>query len=177
MPLVEKRYAEALVKISVEKDMIKQHQQELALVAELYGREKDLKDFLLNPKTDRDTKKAFLSGIFSGRLENEVLGLLLLLLEKGRINHLPGINEEYSKLADERLNMLNMSIYAAVPLEEDQIRNISEKFRKLYDASAVKTSVVIDGSLVGGVKVMIGDKLLDGSIRGRLKELQGILLK
>lgn len=177
MSLVEKRYAEALVKISAEKDMIRQHQQELALVADLYGRQDDLRNFLLNPRVGKDAKKDFLRGIFSGKLENEVLNLLLLLLDKGRIKHLQGINEEYARLADERLNVLDMNIRTAVPLDADQIKNISEKFRKLYSASTVKTAVIIDESLVGGVRITIGDKLLDGSIKGRLKELQEILLK
>lgn len=177
MPLVEKRYAEALVRISVEKNMLELHQQELGLIAEVCGVHEDLNAFLLNPKTDKDTKKNILRNVFSGRIQDEILGLLLLLLDKGRIKHLQGIYEEYVKLADEKRNILNMSIFTPKPLETSQLDSISEKFRKLYNASAVKTSVVIDGSLIGGVKVKIGDKLQDGSIKGRLKELQGILLK
>jgi F-type H+-transporting ATPase subunit delta len=177
MPLVEKRYAEALVKISVEKNLIEQHQQELGLVAEMYGGSEDLKNFLLNPRNDRDTKKAFLRNVFSGRIQDEILGLLLLLLDKGRIKYLKGIYEEYVKLADEKRNVLSMSIITAEPLDAGQVKSISENFRKLYSASSVKSEVVVDGSLIGGIKVKIGDKLLDGSIKGRLKDLQEILLK
>lgn len=177
MPLVEKRYAEALVNISVERNMIEQHQKELGLAADLYKSNEDLRNFLLNPKTDVNARKDLLRSAFAGRMQDEVLGLLLLLLDKGRIKYLQGIYEEFVRLAEEKQNILSMDIMAAAPLEDRQIEGIREKFRKLYKASSVKASVIIDKSLVGGVRVRIGDKLMDGSIKGRLKELQEILLK
>ena len=177
MPLVEKRYAEALVNISVEKNMIEKHQEELGLVANLYSSQEDLKNFLLNPKTDIDARKDLLRNVFKGRIQDEVLNFLLLLLDKGRIKYLHGIYEEYVRLAEEKQNILSMDIMTAAPLQSSQVESIKEKFGKLYKASSVKASVIIDQSLVGGVRVRIGDKLMDGSIKGRLKELQGILLK
>ncbi len=177
MPLVEKRYAEALIKISAEKDKIAQHQQELGMVADIYGSQPDFRDFLLNPKTDIEARRGLVRGAFKGRIEDEVLNFILLLLDKGRIKFLQGVYEEYVRLAEEKQNILSIDILSAAPLEGRQVDGIAEKFRRLYNASSVKASVVIDGSLVGGVRVRIGDKLMDGSIKGRLKELQEILLK
>jgi F-type H+-transporting ATPase subunit delta len=177
MALVEKRYAEALVNISVEKNMIEKHQEELGLVADLYSSQENFKNFLLNPETDINTRKDLLRNVFKGRIQDEILSFLLLLLDKGRIKYLQGIFDEYVRLAEEKQNILSMDIMAAAPLQSSQVESIKEKFRRLYKASSVKASVIIDESLVGGVRVQIGDKLMDGSIKGRLKELQGILLK
>lgn len=177
MPLVEKRYAEALVNISVEKNMIERHQNELGFIADLYSHQEDFKNFLLNPKTDIDARKDLLRNVFKGRIQDELLSFLLILLDKGRIKYLQGIYEEYVRLAEEKQNILSMEIMAAAPLLSSQVESIKEKFRKLYKASSVNASVNIDQRLVGGVRVRIGDKLIDGSIKGRLKELQEILLK
>jgi F-type H+-transporting ATPase subunit delta len=177
MPLVEKRYAEALINISAEKNLIAQHQQELGFVTDIYGSREDFRNFLLNPRTDMESRKELVRSVFRDRVRNEVLSFLLLLLDKGRIKYLQGIYEEYVRLAEEKQNILDMTITAAAPLEDRQVDGIAEKFRRLYKASSVKASVVIDRSLVGGVRVRIGDKLMDGSIKGRLKELQDILLR
>lgn len=177
MPLVEKRYAEALVNISVEKNMMEIHQKELGLVADLYISQEGFQNFLLNPKNDIESRKDLLRSVFKGRIQDELLNFILLLLDKGRIKYLQGIYEDYARLAEEKQNILRMDIITAAPLQASQVEMIKEKFRKLYNASSVKITVIIDETLVGGVRVRVGDKFVDGSIKGRLKELQAILLK
>ena len=175
MPLVDKRYAEALINVSVEKNAIDLYQNELTAVSELFRNESGLQAFLLNPKNRVDTKKAVITEIFSGRIEQELLNMLFLLLDKNRLGRLHGISLEYIRMADEKRRILNITITTAIPITRLQIDIISEKFRKLYNSSSAKTVVEIDPTLVGGVKVAIGDKLYDGSIKGNLSRLQSIL--
>lgn len=175
MPLVDKRYAEALIKVSVEKNAIDLYQNELEAVSIIFRNESELQAFLFNPKNSVDTKKAALSAIFGSKLQQELVNMLFLLLDKGRISRLSGIYQEFVKLADEKRNILNITIMTAIPINQKQIDSISEKFRKLYNSSSVKTDLIVDSTLVGGVKVAIGDKLYDGSIKGKLSRLQSIL--
>ena len=72
---------------------------------------------------------------------------------------------------------MNISIISAAPLDAGQVKSISEKYGRLYSAAAVKTEVKLDTGLVGGVRVVIGDKMTDVSVKGRLKDLQRLLLK
>lgn len=176
MPLVEKRYAEAMVDLSVQNNAIDICQQELGTIAEIYAIQPDLKDFLLNPQADIETKKKILKNIFSGRLGNDIMSFLMLLLDKGRIKYLPGIYKEFVKLADEKRSILNITIITAVPLDPVQLKKLAEKYRSHYGAASVKVITELDTSLIGGVKVIIGDKLVDGSVKGRLKELQDMLV-
>jgi len=60
--------------------------------------------------------------------------------------------EEYFRLADERKNILNMTIISAFPLEDVQINRIKEKYKKLYNKTDVKAKLIIDKSLIGGSK-------------------------
>jgi F-type H+-transporting ATPase subunit delta len=175
MPLVDKRYAEALINVSVGKNAIELYQNELAAVSELFRNESGLRVFLLNPKNSVDTKKTVIAAIFKGRIQQELMNMLFLLLDKSRISRLGGIYQEFSRMADEKRSILNVTIMTAIPIGQEQIDSISEKFRKLYNSSSVKTAVEIDPTLVGGVKVAIGDKLYDGSVKGKLSRLQSIL--
>jgi ATP synthase, F1 delta subunit len=177
MPLVEKRYAEALINISVEQNAIDTYQRDLETVERVYLDDPFFMDFLLNPENETGIKKSVVQKVFEGNVKPELISFLKLLLDKGRIKHLPGIYKEFVQFADEKRSILNISIMSAKPLDTAQLNNITEKFRKLYNASSVKSETKIDPSLIGGVKIAIGDKLIDGSIKGKLKALEGLLVK
>ena len=68
-----------------------------------------------------------------------------------------------------------MAILSPFPLDTPQIDRITEKFRSLHGAASVKAEVKVDTSLIGGVKVVIGDKVTDGTAAGRLKALKELL--
>lgn len=177
MSLVENRYAEALINISAEQDAIDAFQQDLGTFAEIYSGEPGFKSFLLSPQNEISNKKTVVKNAFDGRIKAVVVSFILLLLDKGRIKHLPDIYNEFVKLADEKRSILNISIISATPLDDGQISIITEKYRKLYSAASVKAQIEVDASLIGGVRVVIGDKMTDASVKGRLKELQHLLLK
>jgi F-type H+-transporting ATPase subunit delta len=175
MSLVEKRYAEALVKISFEQNAIDVYQEDLGLVAAEYSQLADFRAFLLSPEIKTDMKQNTLQQIFAGRLRPEVVNFLMLLVEKGRIRYLPEIYREFVDLADEKRSILHMTIVSPFPLDEVQIGKITGKYRALYNSSSVKANIKLDKSLIAGVKVIIGDKVIDGSAAGQLKALQDIL--
>jgi F-type H+-transporting ATPase subunit delta len=175
MPLVDKRYAEALINLAVERDVIEAYQNELTVLSDIYGSERELRAFLLNPKNSVDTKKSMLSSLFGGKVQPDLLNLLFLLLDKGRIGFLPGIGREFIRLADEKRSILHIAIMTPIPLDQAHIDRIGERFRKLYNSSSVKATVNLDPTLIGGVKVAVGDKLYDGSVSGRLSKLQAMI--
>ena len=175
MSLIERRYAEALIDISVENGAIDGYQQEFQNVVDVYNKEQELKFFLLNPRVNTDAKKDVLKKVFSDSVNSNVVNFLMLLLDKGRAKFLPGILEEFIRLADKKKNILNMTIISAAPLKDAQIDEIKEKYMKIYNASSVKVNVEVDESLIGGVKVKIGDRVVDGSIKGRLESLKELL--
>ena len=176
MSLVEKRYAEALADLAFDHNLIDLYQENLSLVTVAYSEQPDFKDFLLSPEIKTILKQDTLQKIFSGELQQEVINFLMLLVQKGRISYLPAIYKEFVDLADEKRNILHMTIVTPFLLDEVQINKITGKFRALYNSSSVKADIKLDKSLIGGVKVIIGDKVIDGTTAGRLKALQAILV-
>lgn len=177
MPLVEKRYAEALINIAVEKNSIQEYQQELGVIEGIYSEDAGFRNFLMNPQNETAVKKSIIQKVFDGKIRPEVISFIKLLLDKGRMTNLPGIYREFVQLADEKRSILSINITSAVPLSSTQLDTITEKYRKLYEASAVKAEIKIDPGLIGGVRIAIGDKLIDGTVKGKLKALQAILVK
>ncbi|HEX2938137.1 MAG TPA: F0F1 ATP synthase subunit delta [Ruminiclostridium sp.] len=175
MSTVANRYAKALLDLAVSDGAVDGYQGELSAVSQIYEAESALNTFLLSPQKDLTTKKNVLTNIFNGTVRKNVLNLLLVLADKGRIELLPDINLVFTKMADEYRNILNITITSALPLNKEQTDIIGEKFRSLYHVSSVKITVETDESLVGGVKVAVGDKLYDGTVRGKLSKMQSAL--
>lgn len=176
MPLIEKRYAEALVDIALKTGAVEEFENQLGLITEIFTKDVDIKAFLLNPKMDTDSKKAVLEKSLKGSLKGEMINFIMILLDKGRIKYLPGIMDEFVRMADKARSVLDITIFSASDIEQSQMSVIKEKYRKQYNAVSVRAEVKIDKELIGGVKVQIGDKVQDGTIKGRLEELKGILM-
>jgi F-type H+-transporting ATPase subunit delta len=176
MPLVEKRYAEALIELALQKNSVDVFQQELQSIVNIFNQQHDFKSFFLDPEINVNVKKETMKKLFDGKLSTELVNFLLLLLDKGRTGYLGGICKEYIELADKIKNVLYMTITSAAPIEQSQVNAIKDKYRKLHNASDVKTELVIDKSLIGGIKVKIGDKVIDGSIKGRLESLKELIV-
>jgi F-type H+-transporting ATPase subunit delta len=177
MPLIEKRYAEALIGLAVQNRSVDEYQQELLTIVDLYRNQQDFSLFLLNPEINNEIKKTVIVNAFGGKVKKELVNFLSLLLDKGRIVYLPGIFIEFTKAADRIKNILNITIISAVPLEDKQISSIVEKYKRIYHTTNAKLNLEIDVSLIGGVKVKIGDKVVDGSINGRLQDLKQVLFE
>lgn len=143
----------------------------------MYSSEPGFKDFLLNPQNEAALKRNVVYNSYNGRVRPEIINFISLLLDKGRIKYLPGIYEKFVGLADEKRSILTINIISATPLDNEQTAVIAAKYKKLYNAASVKTQVKYDPSLIGGIRVIVGDKMTDASVKGRLKELEQLLLK
>lgn len=173
MPLVEKRYAQALLELSVSD--INSVKQEFGDFTNLYNADKDFRDFLNNPTIKVDKKQALIRNVFTSQLSKNMLNLVLLLISKHRTIEIPGIYEQFVQMSNEMANVLDIKIIMAAQLEEVQLNAIKEKFKKKYNAVAVNSTEIVDESLIGGVKVIIGDKVYDGSVKGRIESLTEIV--
>lgn len=171
MPLIEKRYAEALIDVAAQKDEVDVFRQDLLTVASVFEENRDLRLLLLNPCVGNKIKKDIALRIFSNSVRPEISSLFMLLLDKRRIRCLPGILREYVKLADRKLNILSLRIIASAVIDQELLDKIGEKFRKKYNASSVRGEFRVDAQLIGGVKVIVGDRLTDRSVKGKLESL------
>lgn len=176
MPLIEKRYADALVDIAMEKNTVDLLRKELQFIADILKKYEELRVILSNPGIELNTKKQIISECFEGRVSKILLNFLFVLLDKGRLMLINGILREFNRAADKRLNILNILIESATPLGDIQIEKIKEKYRKIYNAASVKAETRIDEGLLGGIRVVIGDRVIDASVRKSLDALRSAIM-
>lgn len=176
MPLVGKRYAEALVDVSLENGETDNYRSKLKTLVDLYKNQAEFKWLLSTPEVSSGIKKETLTKSLGAEPGDRLVNFLMLLIDKGRIDFLPEIFKEYEVLADKRKNILNIVIVSASALDESQIERIKEKYAKEYNASSVNAKIELDNSLLGGVKIKIGDRVIDGSVRGRLEALRQLTM-
>lgn len=176
MSLVGKRYAEALIGLSLEKGKLEEDRRQLGFLVDLYSNQSDLKELFLNPRISREEKKTVLTTLFEKELEPNIFNFTMLLVDKDRIKFLPDIYREFMRLADIKGNVMNMTVVSAMPLEDYQIDKIREKYKKVYNASTINLEMRLDSSLLGGIKIIIGDKVIDGTMSRRLENLKNEIL-
>ena len=170
MAAIERRYAKALIDALKSKEDKIKVDTELMELTNLFNNNDQFKKALLDPRIDPKVKTGVVREIFS-QTNPMFISFISLLIDKNRIGYLDGISKEYSKLTQIMNNELFIKIISASSLDEAEINGISDKYKKVYNASTVKYELLIDESLIGGVKVVVGNKVYDGSVKTRLRNM------
>ncbi len=105
----------------------------------------------------------------------KVLNLIALLLRRGRIEELPRVAAEFRRLDDERQGVTHATATSAAALTRDEVSALTERLEQTT-GGRVALDIQVDPSLLGGLVVRVGDRLIDGSVRGRLERLRNQLV-
>lgn len=168
MPLVERRYAEAMIRVGLNLNSIDKIQDELNQIIEVVNANVELKRFLNNPGLSSKDKKTVIEKLLKKEASSYTVNFLKLLVDKGRIKSISEIVKQYTVLADQIKKCLNIRVITSADIAKDQLKKIGERYKTQYGSKDVKVDHVIDTSIIGGVIVKIGDKMIDGSIKGKL---------
>jgi F-type H+-transporting ATPase subunit delta len=115
----------------------------------------------------------FLS-ILAGKLSGDAENLVRVLAENGRLELLPEIRDQFEALKNEREGVVEAEVQSAFELTGDQAGDLVARLEKKLGRK-VKARVSVDKSLIGGVRVLVGDKVIDGSARAQLDALENAL--
>ena len=165
-----RRYAIAAIGVAGERGAVKRVGADLAAVAQAIGPYGLVHDFFVAPVIGRPEKERVLTEVFEKLIDPVSLHTLLLLVRKRREALLQPIAREYAKLAREAAGKEPLEIVSARDLGSNELDTIvtrlSQKYGKAFDVTQ-RT----DPSLLGGVRITMGDRRIDGSLAGRLDEL------
>ena len=127
---------------------------------------------------DPNLSSAKVAGLFisilSGRLSGEVENFVRVLAENGRLDVVQEIHAQYQALRNEREGVVEAEVISAFDMDQAQIADLVGRIEK-KTGRKVKARVSVDKSLIGGVKIVIGDKIIDGSARAQLGALETAL--
>lgn len=173
--VVATRYAEALLGAIEDGARLDGICDELQAIAALVDENARLKAFLEGPNISEAQKRALIEKTFGGRVEPVTLDFLRLLLDKYRIDHLAEISDEFNRMVEERRNQLRVHVTTAIELTAD----MQDRLKRALDAATDKDCLIqprVDKRVIGGVVAVMGDRVIDGSLRSSLTELRKQLL-
>lgn len=173
--LVARRYATAFFEVLKEEDSLDKAYEEFTFVKDLIEKENQFEILLESPRLNQDEKKDMLKEVFEGKVDNRLLGLLYLLIDKQRINHLEGIYSEFRRLYDIENNKIKATAVTVVGMNDKakiSLKNLLEE--KL--GKSIELENKVDKNIIGGVQLRIGDKVIDGSIKRKIDLLRESLL-
>ena len=130
---------------------------------------------LANPALPLDQRVEMAKSIFGKSVSQPVLNLIGLMLRRGRIHELPRLAAEFRRLDNARQGITVATATSAAPLTQDEIRDLTQRLEGLT-GGRVELDVQVDPSLLGGLVVRVGDRMIDGSVRGRLERLRDQLV-
>ncbi|HEY8313314.1 MAG TPA: ATP synthase F1 subunit delta [Candidatus Baltobacteraceae bacterium] len=167
---VARRYAVAIFQLAQEcGDVDRVGHDLLAISSGIYD-DPVTKEFFLSPVVDRKEKERILGAAFSGKAHEVALHSLLLLVRKRREALLREISRQYAMLETQARGSEPLTVMSAKQLSPEQLRDLVSRLEKVYDKQFDVTQRV-DPKLIGGVRIVMGDRRVDGSVAGRLEEL------
>ncbi len=173
--IVVKRYAKAYIDFAQPKIGVDQCVKEMVSLKKLLREERDLEDFLKAPGIQRSEKVRILNLVLKDNFSEETITFIDYLILKRRILNLVDIaNEVRLKFAHGEL--IDIVLRTTFPLELDLVLRIKEKLEAKLNK---KTNLYLelDPDLLGGVQIVIGNTVIDGSVRNRLFQLKKKLLQ
>ena len=169
------RYALALFQIAEAQDRVERFKSDLALVGEVMA-EGSLKPFFLHPRVPDEVKKEKVDKFLGGSIDPMVRNLICLLIDRGRESLLPDMLEEYVLIADEAAGLARAKLETVYTLSEAELDALRPR---LEAVTGKKLDIHQEEKpeLLGGIRVRVGSKLIDGSVAAKLKALREQLME
>lgn len=169
---VASKYAEALIEIVIDTpDTANAIANDLKLITQVVDSTPDFTIILNHPSVSSEEKKRLLTALFSGNVQELTIRLLDLLADKRRLELLPYIEQEYRALLRQRKGIVTASVTSAERLPDEAVERIKSRLEKLL-SKELDLELKIDGSLIGGMVLKVGDRILDGSLKGKIQALE-----
>ena len=167
-----RRYADAAFEIALRDGTVETWRRDLDAASVTLG-SGELESVLANPAIPLDQRVAVAEKVFAS-LSGPARNLVLLLVRRNRIGQLPRVAAEFRRLDDRRNGVTHATATSAAKLPADEVKAITARLEELTGGQ-IALDTDVDPSLLGGVVVRVGDRLIDGSVRGRLERLRNQL--
>ena len=162
-------YAEALFQVAVKGDLSQTAQQTDALAA--VAANPQLRQFADNPKATSTQVFDLITSVVKMPLSDASKNLLRTVIDNNRLAVLPEIATQFHALVNARSGVSDATIYSAFEINAAQLTDVVASLEKRFNRK-LNASVVIEPELIGGIRVVVGDEVLDTSVKARLEQMR-----
>lgn len=175
--LASKVYGDALFQLAVEEHRVDEVMEEVLAVDAALKENPELTRLMEHPDIVKEEKEKLIENCFKGKVSDDVTGFLVTVVRKGRYQELPAIftylisqMKEYKKIGIAQVD-------SAMELSPQWKKNIEEKLLATTRYETMEITYRVDKSLLGGIVIRLGDRVVDSSLKHKLETLKGQLLK
>ncbi len=166
-------YAAAVFKRSIQTGTTEKWSKSLAFVSAVLS-DKEISAVVANPKVSRERLSALMLDICQGQVDKEGANFLKLLVQNNRLTLAPTIALQFEALKAESEGYVDVEVATAYAFSKEEQQSFTSTLEKTL-SKKVHMNVTVDKSLIGGVVVRAGDRVIDGSIKGQLQHMQKTL--
>jgi F-type H+-transporting ATPase subunit delta len=166
-------YARSLLELCAQqgREAVEEAQSQLEDILELARANPKFAELLSSRVISTKARKASLEKIFKGKVADGVYRFLQVLNDKGRLANLPAISAAFDQLVLEKFGRVEVDVFTAQPIDGGTSGAIRDRLQ-----NALKKDVVVhsytDEAMIGGIKLRIGDQLIDGSVAAQLRQMR-----
>ncbi len=168
-------FINALLEVALKKGQFDQIEKDLELVCVVITKQEKLKKVLFHPSIPRSGKKDLLRNVFGKSVSDLMMNFLGLVVDRRKEEILEFIPDVYRAVAYEKKGVIKATVQTAFPLTGDRLDTFKKQLKKIT-GKTVELEVVQNPSILGGMVIQIGNKMIDGSVANRLKNLKTRLL-
>ena len=173
--LVSKVYGDAYVSVVSEKNNLIDALEEIKSVKNILLENVEIIELLDSPKMDDEEKIDFIKGIFENHISVDSLGFLLTIIEKKRQAELIPILDYVIDCVKELLLIGKATVTTALPLDDSKKERIVDELLKSSHYKSLEVEYVVDESIIGGIVIRIGDRVVDSSVKTRIEKMRKML--
>lgn len=166
--VIARRYSRAFYKLSFAQDRVAEVLEDLAAFARLFAGRAEIREFLANPGVPSEAKEKLIEEITA---EDVTADFVKFLIDKGRLLLLPAIYEDFLRTYRHDAGIVAAEVASAVPLAEDLRERLGAALARLT-GKRVEIEAVVDEGVVGGLKLTVGDHVIDGTLASRLEDVR-----
>lgn len=174
------RYAEALYELGIEEQILDELGQNLRDIKSLVLKVPQLQLFIDHPLIPVEQKRELVKKIFEDKINPLTVRFLYLLLDKSRGDYLELICQRFFRIRSEREDVVEVTVYVPEVFSEDidDVKEMVEnRLERILDKEVGIREVKKDSDLIGGMRLEVGNKIVDGSVRYRLEQLREFVLE
>ena len=173
--VVAKRYALALFNLAQENGQTESVQEDLLELKKVFHSNPELEHLLGNPRLTMVQKRELLDNLFA-KANPFIQNTLFVLLEKDRMNETINLVDEFNTLANDALGIAEATVFSTRALTAEENVAISTSFAKKVGKQSLKIENIIDSTLIGGIRLQIGNRIYDSSLSAKLERLKRELI-
>ncbi|KGR75978.1 F0F1 ATP synthase subunit delta [Ureibacillus sinduriensis] len=172
---IANRYADALFQLALEKQVVAEVNADLEEIVKGIETTPELVSLLTSPKFSNERKKQIIAEVFASA-NPIVVNTLELLIEKKRVDEIGNLAKSFKQLAAEAQGSADATVFSTRALTDQEKDEISSSFGKLVGKEKLTITNVIEPSILGGVRVQIGNYIFDNTVASKLDNLKRTLV-